>query len=56
MELPNVPPDAQYHKTIRLRSFPVMEYGDIVWGYLGASEISKPINYRILPLLEMGLL
>ena len=55
MELPNVPPDAQYHKTIRLRSFPVMEYGDIVWGYLGAlkseaNQLSHP------PLLEMGLL
>ena len=55
MELPNVPSGAQYHNTIRLRSFPVLEYGDIVWGYLGATK-SELQNPRLPPQLEMGLL
>jgi len=55
MELPNVPPGAQYHETIRLRSFPVVEFGDIVWGYLGATK-SEVETLSEPPRLEMGLL
>ncbi|MCX7237226.1 Rieske 2Fe-2S domain-containing protein [Polynucleobacter sp.] len=55
MELPNVPPGAQYHETIRLRSFPVAEFGGIIWGYLGATK-SEAKNLAPPPMLEMGLL
>jgi phthalate 4,5-dioxygenase len=41
MELPNVPADSNMHKTVRTRSYPVREAGEIVWAYLGppASEL-----------------
>jgi len=55
MELPNVAPGAQYHNTIRLRSFPVIEYGDIIWGFFGSTKLEAK-NLPLPPQLEMGLL
>ena len=55
MELPNVPPGAQYHETIRLRSFPVTEFGGIIWGYFAATK-AEVKNLAAPPMLEMGLL
>jgi phthalate 4,5-dioxygenase oxygenase subunit len=55
VELPNVPPGSQYHKTIRLKAYPTREYGGIVWAYMGPSEVgSKGIPQ--VPELEFGAL
>jgi phthalate 4,5-dioxygenase oxygenase subunit len=55
VELPNVPPGSQYHKTIRLKAYPTREYGGIVWAYMGPSEAgSKGIPQ--VPELEFGAL
>ncbi len=35
VELPNVPPGARQHDTVRLKAYPTREYGDIVWAYMG---------------------
>jgi phenylpropionate dioxygenase-like ring-hydroxylating dioxygenase large terminal subunit len=55
VELPNVPPGSQYHKTLRLKAYPTREYGGIVWAYMGPSEPeSKGIPE--VPELEFGAL
>src|SRR3954454_19188546 len=38
MDLPNVPKASSYHEKIRLRSWPVREWGDILWAWLGPRE------------------
>jgi phenylpropionate dioxygenase-like ring-hydroxylating dioxygenase large terminal subunit len=38
MDLPNVPENSPYHQKIRLRAWPVREFGDIVWGWLGLAD------------------
>jgi len=35
MDLPNVPPDSNLHKSVRTQAYPVREFGEIVWAYLG---------------------
>ncbi|MDH7798710.1 MULTISPECIES: Rieske 2Fe-2S domain-containing protein [unclassified Beijerinckia] len=54
LELPNVPPDASYHQTIRLKAYPTREYGDVVWAYMGPD----PWNGALpdVPQLEFGAL
>ncbi len=55
MELPNVPPGARHHDTVRLRAYPTREYGDIVWAYLGPPAECLP-GGRLpeVPGLEFG--
>ena len=51
MDLPNVPADSPYHRTVRLRSWPVREAGDILWAWLGPPEaMPEP------PQLDMAML
>ncbi|MFM7571452.1 MAG: Rieske 2Fe-2S domain-containing protein [Betaproteobacteria bacterium] len=52
LELPNVPPESNYHHTMRIKAWPVREAGDIVWAYLGPPEHEPPV----LPQLEFTLL
>lgn len=53
VELPNVPPGTQYHKTIRLRAYPTREYGDMVWAYLRPTgDETDPLPE--VPQLEFG--
>ncbi len=52
LELPNVPPDSNYHQTMRLKAYPTREFGEVVWAYLGPAERQPPA----LPGLEFGLL
>ncbi|SMP63757.1 Rieske 2Fe-2S domain-containing protein [Noviherbaspirillum suwonense] len=53
VELPNVPPGSQYHKTIRLKSYPTREYGGVVWAYMGPREPGgRPMPE--VPQLEFG--
>ncbi|MEX2616650.1 MAG: Rieske 2Fe-2S domain-containing protein [Alphaproteobacteria bacterium] len=50
MDLPNVPPGARHHDTVRAKSYPTREYGEIVWAWLGPQDRVPDI-----PKLEFGL-
>ena len=50
VDLPNVPPGARHHDTVRVKAYPTREYGDIVWAYLGPSTENLPG----VPELEFG--
>ncbi|MGV3655173.1 MAG: Rieske 2Fe-2S domain-containing protein [Noviherbaspirillum sp.] len=54
LELPNVPPGSQYHKTMRVKSYPTREYGEIVWAYMGPQEEGSELPG--VPQLEFGAL
>lgn len=55
MELPNVPPGSNYHKTIRAKSYPAREFGDVVWAWMGpAVPDGQPLPG--LPQLEFAVL
>jgi phthalate 4,5-dioxygenase len=52
MDLPNVPKASSYHEKIRLRSWPVREWGDILWAWLGPREaMPEPpqLDFTMLP-------
>ena len=51
VDLPTSPPGSGYREKIRLLSYPVREWSDIVWVYMGPRE-----HVPELPQLEMGLL
>ena len=42
MELPNIPPGARHHDTIRAKAYPTREWGDIVWAYMGPETEDLP--------------
>lgn len=50
MDLPNVPPGARHHDTVRIKAYPTREYGDIVWAWLGPEGTEPDV-----PKLEFGL-
>ncbi|MBN9079861.1 MAG: ring-hydroxylating oxygenase subunit alpha [Rhizobiales bacterium 62-17] len=52
LELPNVPPEASYHQSLRLKAYPTREYGDVVWAYMGPDPWTKPLPE--VPQLEFG--
>lgn len=54
LELPNVPPEASYHQSLRLKAYPTREYGDVVWAYMGPDPWNKPLPE--VPQLEFGAL
>ena len=54
VELPNVPPASNYHRTLRLKAYPTREYGDMVWAYLGPDAWDRPRPE--VPQLEFGAL
>lgn len=54
LDLPNVPPGASYHQTLRLKAYPTREYGDIVWAYLGPDAWTRPLPE--VPRLDFGAL
>ena len=54
MDLPNVPPDSNYQTEMRVKAYPVREYGGIVWAYLGPDGWSGKIPE--VPQLEFGTL
>ncbi len=51
VDLPNVPPGARHHDTVRVQAYPTREYGDIVWAYMGPEGEDLPE----VPGLEFGL-
>lgn len=53
VELPNVPPNSQYHKTMRLKAYPTREYGGIIWAYLGPKDSDEKTLPEV-PQLEFG--
>src|ERR1041385_658944 len=50
VDLPTSPPGSTYKDTIRLLAYPVREWGDIIWVYMGPQD-----KVPELPQLEMGL-
>jgi phenylpropionate dioxygenase-like ring-hydroxylating dioxygenase large terminal subunit len=50
VDLPTSPPESTYKDTIKLLAYPVREWGDIVWVYMGPRE-----EIPELPQLELGL-
>ena len=50
VDLPNVPPGRALHDTVRIKSYPTREYGDIVWAYMGPETEHLPE----MPMLEFG--
>jgi nitrite reductase/ring-hydroxylating ferredoxin subunit len=51
LDLPNEPPDSPVKNTIRAKSYPVREWGGVVWAYLGPADKQPEI-----PQLEWGTL
>ena len=57
MDLPNVPADSNLHKTVRTKAYPVREFGEIVWAYLGPAADRLPGGQLPeLPQLEFAIL
>ena len=54
LELPNVPPGASYHSTLRLTAYPTREFGDMVWAYLGPDPWERELPG--VPELDFGML
>ncbi|OZI60778.1 Rieske 2Fe-2S domain-containing protein [Bordetella genomosp. 11] len=54
VDLPNVAPDSNYHKTMAIKAYPTREFGEIVWAYMGP----RPDDGRLpeVPMLEFGTL
>ncbi len=50
VDLPTSPPESSYKDTIKLLAYPVREWADIVWVYMGPRE-----GMPELPQLELGL-
>ena len=50
VDLPTSPPESSYKDTIKLLAYPVREWGDMIWVYMGPRE-----NMPELPQLELGL-
>ena len=50
VDLPTSPPESSYKDTIKLLAYPVREWADIVWVYMGPREAMPE-----LPQLEVGL-
>lgn len=51
VDLPNVPPGARHHDTVRAKAYPTREYGGIVWAWLGPANAVPEV-----PRLEYGLM
>ena len=51
VDLPNVPPGARHHDTVRVKAYPARECGGIVWAWLGPPDAVPEI-----PRLEYGLM
>jgi nitrite reductase/ring-hydroxylating ferredoxin subunit len=51
VDLPNVPPGARHHDTVRAKAYPTREYGAIVWAWLGPADAVPEV-----PALEFGAL
>jgi len=52
IDLPNVPPGVRHHETVRIKTYPTREFGDIVWAYMGPTTDDMPE----VPTLEFGLI
>ena len=51
VDMPNVPPEAGYHGKVSIKAYPTLEFGDMVWAYLGPAEHMPAAP----PQLECGL-
>src|SRR5262249_30086794 len=51
MDLPNLPPDSSFYRSVSLKAYPTREFGDIVWAWLGPSDRVPEV-----PELEFGLM
>jgi nitrite reductase/ring-hydroxylating ferredoxin subunit len=49
VDMPSEPPDSLFKTKVRIGAYPVHEAGDIVWAYLGPTEVQPdPPNYELL--------
>ena len=55
VDLPNVPAGSSYHDTMRIRAYPTMEFGEVIWAYLGP-QLQNEGEMPMVPQLEFGLL
>jgi len=49
VDLPNVDPEAGLHRTVKAKSYPTREYGDVVWAWMGPTD-----KVPTVPALEFG--
>ena len=52
MDLPNVPPGVRHHETVRIKTYPTREFGQIIWAYMGPQNGKMPD----VPKMEFGLM
>src|SRR5881409_655602 len=50
VDLPTAPPESTYKDTIKLLAYPVREWADLIWVYMGPKD-----NVPELPQIELGL-
>jgi phenylpropionate dioxygenase-like ring-hydroxylating dioxygenase large terminal subunit len=44
-DLPNEPAEYGFQNKIRVKSYPTVEYGDVVWAYLGPTELKPELPW-----------
>jgi phthalate 4,5-dioxygenase oxygenase subunit len=55
MDLPNVPPGARHHDTMRVKAYPTRDYGEFVWAYMGPPAEGLPGGkLPEIPQIEFG--
>jgi phenylpropionate dioxygenase-like ring-hydroxylating dioxygenase large terminal subunit len=42
VDIPSLPEDAEFTKRIKLKSYPAIEQGGVIWAYLGPPELQPP--------------
>jgi phthalate 4,5-dioxygenase oxygenase subunit len=56
IDMPTSYPDLNAKDLIRIKSYPVREWGDMIWAYMGPASMSPGSEIPDLPALEMALL
>ena len=55
VDLPNVAPESNLHRTVRIKAYPTREYGGFVWAWMGPAEKKLPGGeLPEVPRLEFG--
>src|ERR1700691_2834945 len=56
LDMPTSYPDLNAKDLIRIKSYPVREWGDMIWAYMGSASTGSASEIPDLPALEMALL
>src|SRR5471032_3231740 len=54
IDLPTSPPESTYKDTIKLLAYPVREWADLIWVYMGPKD-KMPESVPELPQIELGI-